>query len=79
MTGRELIIYILENGLEDEPIFKDGKPIGYLNVNEVAEQLNVGMSTVGAWAMLGKIDYILIGGKMFIPGNYEVKGVEDFG
>ena len=30
MTGRELIVYILENGLENEPIFKNGKPIGFI-------------------------------------------------
>lgn len=34
MTGRELIIYILENGLEDEQIIQDGmivmKNLGYI-------------------------------------------------
>ena len=34
MTGRELIIYILENGLEDELIIQDGmivmKNLGYI-------------------------------------------------
>ena len=29
ITGRDLINYILTNHLENEPIFKDGKPIGF--------------------------------------------------
>ena len=78
MTGRELIIYILENGLEDEPVIKDGIPIGYKSIDEVAVELNIGKSTVGTLAMLGKLDYIIFDGKIFIPGNYEAKGVEDF-
>ena len=41
MTGRDLIIYILENGLEDEPVFKDGKFIGFITTGEAAVQCNV--------------------------------------
>ena len=40
MTGRDLIIYILENGLEDEPIIQDGmiimKNLGYIPLDEAA-------------------------------------------
>ena len=48
MTGRDLIIYILQNNLEDEEIFKDGKFIGFVTLNEAAVRLNVGVETVKA-------------------------------
>lgn len=30
MTGRDLILYILMNNLEDEPVFEEGKFIGFV-------------------------------------------------
>ena len=73
MTGRELIVYILENHLEDEPVYKDGMFIGFLTVGEVAEQLDIGIQTVRTLAMLDRIDYISNGGHMYIPANFKVK------
>ena len=46
MTCRELIIYILENNLEDEPVFKNGKFIGTMTISEAAAKLNVGSATI---------------------------------
>ena len=43
MTGRELIIYILQNNLEDEIV------IDTENAEEVALHYGVGISTVKAW------------------------------
>lgn len=48
MTGRDLIIYILENSLEDEPVFKDGKFIGFITDAEAAVRLKTGISTLAA-------------------------------
>ena len=39
MTGRELILYILSNGLENEPVFKDGKFIGFMTEEEARESI----------------------------------------
>lgn len=75
MTGREFIIYILENGLEDEPLFKDGKFIGFLTIGEVAAQMDVGLATVTTWIMQGRLEYVRIGGMIYIPGNYSVREV----
>lgn len=75
MTGRDLILYILENGLEDEDVFKDGKFIGLKTPVEVAEECEVGVSTVLAWAKLNMISRVDIGGAIFIPANYVVQGV----
>lgn len=68
MTGRELIVYIMENGLEDEPIFKDGKFVGYMTIEEAAIHLGVGVETVKIWTLLYNLyDYIKVGDVIYIP------------
>ena len=68
MTGRELIMYILENHLEDEPVFQNGTFVGYVSDVKFAEILGVGVATVRAWIMMGRIkDAIMIGDAMFVP------------
>ena len=49
MTGKELILYILENNLEDSEIFKDGRFLDFLTVSEAAVKFNVGEATVKTW------------------------------
>lgn len=74
MTGRELIMYILENHLEDEPVFQNGTFVGYMSDKKFAEMLGVGLATVHAWALLGKVkDAILIGDTIYIPINCVTK------
>ena len=71
MTGRELIMYILENHLEDEPVFQNGTFVGYVSDVKFAEILGVGVATVRAWIMMGRIkDAIMIGDGMFVPAIY---------
>ena len=71
MTGRELIIYILENHLEDKPVFQNGTFVGYVSDVKFAEILGVGVATVRAWIMMGRIkDAIMIGDAMFVPAIY---------
>ena len=69
MTGRDLIIYILENKLEDEPVITDDKMLGFMTVGEAACKFEVGVSTINLWIRLGYIPYIIIGGVSLIPGN----------
>lgn len=71
MTGRELIVYILENGLEDKQVFEDGKFIGFKTTYEVAEELSVGIATVDAWCKLGMLPNVRLGTVYLIPGNYK--------
>ena len=71
MTGRDLIVYILQNDLEDEPIVQDGKFIGFITVVEAAKKANVGMATVLAWAVEGLISYVIVGHTIYIPANFE--------
>lgn len=71
MTGRELILYILENHLEDEPVFQNGTFVGYVSDKKFAETLGVGLATVHAWVLLGHVkDTIRIGDAVYIPITY---------
>lgn len=67
MTGRELIMYILENGLENEPVFKDGTFVGFMTVTQAAEKMDVGLATIFAWHTMGKLDGMLLRGGIYIP------------
>lgn len=66
MTGRELILYILENELENEEVFKDGTFIGFVSVEEAAVRMDVGVSTVEVWCSIKAVDSIYVGDKYFI-------------
>lgn len=71
MKGRDLIIYILQNGLEDEPVFKDGKFIGFVTPEEVAVDTGVGPATVCAWVHQGRLHSEAVREGIYIPANYE--------
>lgn len=72
MTGRELIIYILENNLEDKQIFENGKLIGYMTVEQAAIKFSVGTAAVKQWLLLGWMPFVEIAGESFIPINAEL-------
>lgn len=67
MTGRDLIIYILSNGLENEPVVKDNKLIGFMTVEEAAAEMNVGSATMHVWLWQKKVPYVSIGDVIYIP------------
>lgn len=67
MTGRELIMYILQNNLEDKPVLEDGKFVGFLTVEEVAVKFNVGPATIKTWIALGLLEGMSIGNTIYIP------------
>ena len=69
MTGRDLIVYILQNNLEDENVFKDGRLLGFLNEEEFAVKTDVGVSTVEHWCIMEFIPSIKIGSMRYIPAN----------
>lgn len=71
MTGRELIIHILSNNLEDEPVIKDGKILGFMTSEEAAVKFNVGITTVRIWVDLGMLSGVKIGDTVYIPQNAE--------
>lgn len=69
MTGRELIIYILENHLENEVVCADGKILGLLSVEEAAKKFDVGSATIMTWYNLSMIQGVELGNKIYILAN----------
>ena len=71
MLGRDLILYILENNLENEPVFKNGKLLGFMTVEEAAVKFEVGEAPIWLWVSLDMLKGIKIGNLLFIPANSE--------
>lgn len=69
MTGRDLIIYILQNDLENEPLYEDGKILGFMNELEAAIKFGVSTATVRTWVKLRHLDGVFIGNVLYIPAN----------
>ena len=65
MTGRELIIYILSNNLENEEVIKDGVFVGLISEDKVAVKFGVGVATVRAWFLRGDIKGFQIGDRLY--------------
>lgn len=76
MTARELIVYILTNGLEDEPVFKDGKFVGLLTVGEAAVKFGTGNATIQTYYLMGMLDGFVIGGELYIPATADLKNLD---
>jgi hypothetical protein len=71
MTGRELIIYILSNNLEDQPVCENGRLLGFMTVEEAAAKFEVGMFTVETLVNLEMLGAVRIGDTIYIPYNSE--------
>lgn len=69
MTGRELIVYILTNHLEDEVMFKNGSFVGYIAIEEAAARSDVGIETIKAWIDMALVPTIKFNGEIYIPAN----------
>lgn len=65
MTGKELILYILQNNLENETIIKDGVFVWFMSEEEAAVKFNVGVSTIRAWYIYGMLNGIKIGDHLY--------------
>lgn len=72
MTGRDLIIYILQNNLEDKMVIEDEKILGFMTAEETACKFNVGVDTVKTWMTLGILPHHCIGDKIYVPCNIEI-------
>jgi hypothetical protein len=71
MTGRDLILYILMNNLEDEPVFEEGKFIGFVTDVEAAEKLGVGTATIRVWINQGLLDGVRINDNLYIRADFK--------
>ena len=66
MTGRELIIFILDHHLEDVVLFEDGRIPGYLTVEEAAIKMSTGVETIKALYKRGALKGFKLGDTIFI-------------
>ena len=65
MTGEELIIYILENNLENEYVFDGTNLLGFMTEIEAAKKFDVGVATINTWHRLNILKGVRIGGEIF--------------
>ena len=72
MTGKDLIIYILKNNLENENI-EYILAQTFLTKERVAIRLGVGVETVKTMAQLDLLPSIMINGELYIFNDYEKK------
>ena len=72
MTGRDLIVYILTNHLEDRPVFENGRLIGYITIEEAAQKMDVGVATIKALIQREILPSISIDGFIYIPADFKI-------
>lgn len=65
MTGKELILYILQNNLEDVVVLDSGVFIGFMTEEEAAVKFNVGVATIRAWYQCRAIEGTMIGDSLY--------------
>lgn len=63
MTGKEMMLYILQNDLMDKDIFAHDVLMTEI---EAAAKFEVGVGTIRTWFVLRKIGGICIGDSLFI-------------
>lgn len=69
MTGKELILYILENDLENEDVIKDGVFIWLMDEKEAAVKFGVGVAAIRLWYIYGLLDGAKIGDHLYFLRN----------
>lgn len=53
MTGKEVMLYILQNNLENEVVVKEGIFIDLADEEQVAARFKVGAATIKVWRKYG--------------------------
>lgn len=69
MTGKELILYILQNNLENEVVVKDGVFIWLMTEEEAAVKFGVGLAQIRAWYVCGMLNGTKIGDHLYFLRN----------
>jgi hypothetical protein len=65
VTGKELILYILQNNLEDTIVLKGGVFIGFMTEEEAAVKFGVGVATIRAWYYCDMLKGTQIGDSLY--------------
>lgn len=69
MTGRDLIVYILNNHLEDSEVNRDGRLLDFLTVEEAAAKYNVTATTIEIWLKLGTLRHVKLSDNVYMILN----------
>lgn len=70
MTGKDLIMFILVNDLEDVEIVDEVLMSSlFMTVAEAAENFGVGIATVDAWINMDRLPSVMVKGTTYIPRN----------
>ena len=69
MTGKELILYILQNDLENEIVIDNGIFIGFMTEEEAAIKFGVGVATVRAWYARKMLNGVKTGNQIYFLRN----------
>jgi hypothetical protein len=69
MTGKELILYILQNDLENEVVIDNGIFIGFMTEEEAAVKFGVGVATVRAWYACKMLKGVKTGERIYFLRN----------
>lgn len=69
MTCKELIMYILQNNLENENIVKNGVFAWMIDEKQAAARFGVGVSTIRTWYNTHFIEGFQIGESLYFLGN----------
>lgn len=65
MTGKELILYILQNNLENTIVLQDGFFIGFMTEEEAAVKFGVGVATIRGWYYTNMLKGTRIGDSLY--------------
>lgn len=65
MTGKELILYILQNNLENTIVLEDGFFVGFMTEEEAAVKFGVGKAQIRAWYYCDMLKGTRIGGSLY--------------
>lgn len=65
MTGKELILYILQNNLENTIVLEDGFFVGFMTEEEAAVKFSVGVATIRAWYQCKMLKGTKIGDSLY--------------
>lgn len=76
MTGKELILYILQNNLENENVFENGLFVGFMTEEEAAVELGVGVAAMRTLHVTGIYKGVMIGDKLYFPRKH-MRGDKD--
>lgn len=69
MTGRELIMFIVTNHLEDEDIIENGVLPGFMTVEEAAVMWHTGRAIIKSLYKMNKVKGLVVDDEIYIYKN----------